>query len=189
MYIAGRKRTASSPSSTLILAALYSCGSFCPVLTPFAICLLRLLLFTARPGPPAASGLRFLRALPYRASAMKVALGSSDPHRHDHIPILLRRRVSYRPHLPRALLVFQLERDVVLRNRPQEVQQVLRIEPDLQVRALVFARNALFALAHLHRLRKNPDLPGRELNPDRPRPFVGELRHPLDRRTNVVLVQ
>ena len=48
-------------------------------------------------------------------------------------------RRQHRLQFARALLIFQRERHLFLRNRAQEVQQILRVEADLEIRTRIFA--------------------------------------------------
>src|SRR5260370_40780487 len=75
---------------------------------------------------------------------------TSDSHRHHDIAVLIRDDVAGRPQFAGAFLVLQLERHVILRNRAQKVQQILGIEPDLDIRPVVLAGNALLTLSGFH---------------------------------------
>src|SRR5262249_52061757 len=110
MYIAGRRRTASRPSSTLMLLESYT--SPAPVFTSFAI-------------------------FPCCAGFHACAQCFSNSHRHDDIPVLVRHSVACRTHFPRALLIFELECYVILWYSAQKIKQVLRVKPDLEVRPLI----------------------------------------------------
>ena len=50
-----------------------------------------------------------------------------------------------------ALLIFQAERNVILRNGPQEIEQILRVETNLEIRTRILARNALFRFTGFER--------------------------------------
>src|SRR3954452_6114587 len=112
MYMAGRLRTASKPSRTLIELESYTSGG---VRTSFDIVLISFVWH------------------------------GSDAHWHDHVPVLLVHCVvSCQDGLQfaRTLLIFQGKGNLLLRNGPQELQKILCVESDFEIRASVLAGNA-----------------------------------------------
>src|ERR1700683_36571 len=101
----------------------------------------------------------------------------SNSHGHNDVAILPGYAFARRTHFTGALLVFQLKRHMLLRNHAEKIEQVLRIEPDLEIGPVILAGNAFLALAHLYRRGKNADLALRKLHADSPRPLIGELGH------------
>src|ERR1043166_472648 len=99
---------------------------------------------------------------------------ASNSHRHDDVTALIR-HVAGRSHLSCALLILQLERHVILWNRAQKIQQVIGVEADLDIRPLIFARHALFALAGLYAGREDLHLAIGELHATRRRALIAEL--------------
>src|ERR1017187_4916669 len=166
MYMAGRSRTASSPSSTLILLESYT--SPLPAPWPFR--------FVAIEPLCGAGGL---------ACQMHVL---SDPHGHYNVAVKLARAVfaDFRPNLGRAVRILEREPDLLFGNRAQELKQVLRVETDIQRRAGILGRDTLFALARFRNGREDLDLAGTKLHVNRTGTLVGELRHAFDGRADLV---
>src|SRR5712675_402269 len=54
-------------------------------------------------------------------------VGSSNPHRHDDVAVAIR-FVGKRPHLARALFIFQFNADWAFRRGRKEIQNVAGIE-------------------------------------------------------------
>src|SRR5688500_4019810 len=114
MYIAGRLRTASRPSRTLILSAEYSA-------TPSAL-----------PWPLLPAGTSGVCAglVPDVGSLLMSVKSALQPHRHDHVGVLVPLRPDRRHHRL-ADLVLEVEGDGVGRDHCKKVADVLRVEADL----------------------------------------------------------
>src|ERR1700691_1420501 len=132
MYIAGRSRTASKPSRTLILLESYTSTG---VTSLVAMLCCSVLLFPA-------------------ACSLPAAACSSDPHRHHHIPILvIRGAVAGWAQLAGAMRILEMKRYLRLRGGSQKIQHVACIETNLYGTSVVLHRKALLALAGLGKRR------------------------------------
>jgi hypothetical protein len=102
---------------------------------------------------------------------------------------LIRCRIAGRPQFAGAFLILQLERDLILRDGAQEIQQVLRVEADLQIRPLY----SLVTVSSLSPISTDDEKiftsPSVKLHADGARTLVGELRHALDGGADLVLLQ
>ena len=74
---------------------------------------------------------------------------TSNSHGHDDVAVLTGNAIARGTQLARALLIFQFDRDLVLRNGLEEIEQILCIEADLDIGTGVLAGYALFAFASL----------------------------------------
>src|SRR5579884_3345333 len=68
--------------------------------------------------------------------------GGSDPHRHDHVGVVVPFRADGLHHRLTDL-VLQIERHDVGRHRREKIEDVLRVEADRETRAGVVDRNRL----------------------------------------------
>src|SRR5215831_17553172 len=159
MYIAGRSRTASRPSRTLILRESYSCTA--PIPTSLV----------------AISDVSFFTN------------NRSDAHRHHDIPIDGTGLLTARPQLARAVRILEPEDDLLLRDGAQEIHQVLGVEANFCRLAVVLRRYALLAFTGFGNRGVNLDFTKTELNTNRTRAFIRELRHSLDRRPEFIPLQ
>ena len=126
---------------------------------------------------------------------MKKKRRPSDLHRHQHVDIR-QTFLGLRPHQDGAVLVLELEQDLLGADGREEIQQVLGVEPDLQVLTLVLDGQAVARLADLRVRGEEPQLVllDRELDPlgpfgrqERDPPDgVGQLRPPDDEPSRVV---
>src|SRR5579884_1379824 len=71
----------------------------------------------------------------------------SDPHRHHHVAVNGSGRSAMRPHLSRAIGIFEMKLYFGLVHRAQKIEQVKRIEANLHLRPAIFHRKRLFAFA------------------------------------------
>ena len=85
--------------------------------------------------------------------------------------------------------ILEQERHLRILHRAQEIEQVLRVEADLDGRAVVSRGNALFALSGFGNRRMNLHFVRRDAHADRARPLVGELRHAFDRAAQFFALQ
>ena len=75
-------------------------------------------------------------------------------------------------------------------DRAQKIDQVLRVETNLHVSAVVFDRNGLFALAGFRDATSELLTSSFQIcRPNSSRTFVGKLRHALDGRLQLVSLQ
>src|SRR5579884_681456 len=164
--MAGRSRTASSPSSTLILLESYE-----------------------SPGP-GTCGVAIERnplcVHGGRARCTPAPAENSNSHGHDDVSILLVTVVGGRPQLAGAVGIAEVEHHVFAGHGSKEIEQVLRVEPDLHLLAVVVRANGLLALARVGKRGMYADLAIGHLQPNRPRALVGKLRNALDRRAKLV---
>jgi len=77
-------------------------------------------------------------------------------------------------------LIFQGKQHALLRNGAQEVEKILGVEPDLQFRPAVFARDAFFGFARFQRGREDLDFARHELDADSARTLIRKLGDAFD---------
>src|SRR5438270_11158608 len=113
----------------------------------------------------------------------------SDAHRHHDIPVHGPVVITTRSQLARAVRILEPEHDLLVRNHPQEIHEVLSIEADFHRFTVVLRGHALLAFAGFRNRRVDLDLTRAELNADRARAFVGELGYALDRRAEFIALK
>src|SRR5581483_4740098 len=129
MYMAGRKRTASKPSSTLILLESYTSAG---VISLVAI----------------------VETQSFSTALGTGTLSHSNAHGHHDVAVLVSVFViafvisgaARGPQLAGAIGILEVKGNLLLIGGPEEVQQVAGIESDLHRRSVVLGRQALFAL-------------------------------------------
>src|SRR5262245_56244010 len=143
MYIAGRLRTASRPSRTLILSALYSATSSavpCPLLPGTAPADV-----TSSPGVCAESprsGVRPMCSIRCSSPVVPFSVALSDAHRHDHIRVVVAfcaNRFDDRL----AHLILHVERHDVGTDSGEEIEHILSVETNLHRPTRVLDRKRL----------------------------------------------
>src|SRR4029453_6744027 len=181
MYIAGRLRTASSPSRTLILSALYSATSSalpCPLLPGTASADV-----TSSPDVCSVSrrsGVRSKCSIRPSSPAVLFSVAVLDADRHDHVRVVVA-FCANRFYDRLAHLILHVERHDVGTDSGEEIEHVLSVEANLHRPSRILDGKRLVRFTKLRTARGHIHFAFLNVKLDGSRPLVRQQRNPLDR--------